>query len=114
MCLDAVLLSKSSQYPNLLEVADSIAGQLLGNKECPFSGVTNSGRVWRKVSESGARESPGTSAALHFTNCWEGCMRLPSASSPVLGMGIVSQKIIETELKSRMNLRLLAPWWTPL
>ena len=24
-------------------------------KECPFSGVTKSGRVWRKVPESGAR-----------------------------------------------------------
>ena len=24
-------------------------------KECPFSGVTRSGRVWRKVPESGAR-----------------------------------------------------------
>ena len=26
-----------------------------GIKECPFSGVTNSDRVWRKVSESDAR-----------------------------------------------------------
>ena len=26
-----------------------------GDKECPFSGVTNSGRVWRKVPESEAR-----------------------------------------------------------
>ena len=24
-------------------------------KQCPFSGVTNSGRVWRKVAESDAR-----------------------------------------------------------
>ena len=30
-------------------------GQLSGDKECPFSGVTKSGRVWRKVSESGGR-----------------------------------------------------------
>ena len=28
------------------------AGQLRGDKECPFSGVTKSGRVWRKVPES--------------------------------------------------------------
>ena len=28
---------------------------LRGDKECPFSGVTKSGRVWRKVPESGAR-----------------------------------------------------------
>ena len=30
-------------------------GQLRGDKEGPFSGVTNSGRVWRKVPESDAR-----------------------------------------------------------
>ena len=27
------------------------SGQLLRDKECPFSGITNSGRVWRKVPE---------------------------------------------------------------
>ena len=45
------------QYPNLLEDADRVGGQLRGIKECPgaFSGVTNSGRVRRKVSESDAR-----------------------------------------------------------
>ena len=26
-----------------------------GDKECPFSDVTKSGRVWRKVPENGAR-----------------------------------------------------------
>ena len=30
----------------------SAGGQLCGDNECPFSGVTNSGRVWRKVPES--------------------------------------------------------------
>ena len=35
--------------------ADRVAGQLRGDKEYPFSGVTKSGRVWRKVPESGAR-----------------------------------------------------------
>ena len=29
--------------------ADRVGGQLRGDKECPFSGVTKSGRVWRKV-----------------------------------------------------------------
>ena len=29
--------------------------QLRGDKECPFRGVTKSGRVWRKVPESDAR-----------------------------------------------------------
>ena len=37
------------------EAADSVSGQLRGNKECPFSGVTSSGRAWRKVAESDAR-----------------------------------------------------------
>ena len=36
------------------EGADRIAGQLRGDKEYPFSGVTKSGRVWRKVPESDA------------------------------------------------------------
>ena len=33
----------------------SLHRQLRGGKECPFSGVTKSGRVWRKVPESGTR-----------------------------------------------------------
>ena len=37
------------------EGADRVAGQLRGDKEYPFSGVTKSGRVWRKVPESDAR-----------------------------------------------------------
>ena len=42
-CLDAVLLVQSS---NLLEGADSVGGQLRGEKECPFSGVTN---FWQRT-----------------------------------------------------------------
>ena len=38
----------------LSEEADCIGGQPHGHKECPFSGVTKSGRVWRKVPESDA------------------------------------------------------------
>ena len=49
------LLQQSYQYPNLSESADRVAGQMRGDKECPFSGVTKSGRVWREVPESGAR-----------------------------------------------------------
>ena len=41
-----LLVPKPSQRP------DSVRGQLRGEKECPFSGVTNSGRVYRKVPES--------------------------------------------------------------
>ena len=42
-------LPQSYQYPNLSEGADSVSGQLRGDKECPFIGVTRSGRVWRSV-----------------------------------------------------------------
>ena len=49
------LLPQSYQYPNLSEGADRVGGQLRGDKECPFSGVTKYGRVWRKVPESDAR-----------------------------------------------------------
>ena len=55
-CLGARLLPQSYQYPNLSEGADRVGGQLRGDKECPFSGVTRSaGRVWKKVPESDAR-----------------------------------------------------------
>ena len=37
----------------------TVGGQLRGDKECPFSGVTKSGRVWRKVPQSDVR-SVGT------------------------------------------------------
>ena len=40
------------EYPSISEGAGSVGGQLRGDKECPFSGVTKSGTVWRKVPES--------------------------------------------------------------
>ena len=40
--------------PNLSEGADRVGGQLRGS-EWPFSGVTKSCRVWRKVPENDAR-----------------------------------------------------------
>ena len=41
-------------YPDLSEVANSVGGQLRGDKvECPFNGMTSSGRVCRKMPESG-------------------------------------------------------------
>ena len=46
---------QSYQYQNLSEGADHVGGQLHRDKECPFRGVTKSGRVWRKVPESGAQ-----------------------------------------------------------
>ena len=50
-----LVLKQSYQYPNLSDGAGRVGGQLRGDKECPFSGVTKSGRVWRKVPESDAR-----------------------------------------------------------
>ena len=44
----------STQYPDLLESAGNVAGQMHEDKECPFSGVTSCGRGWRKVPESDA------------------------------------------------------------
>ena len=64
VCLDARLLPQSYQYPNLSEGADRVGGQLRGDKECPFSGVTKSGRVWRKVPESDARSVSNTGTLL--------------------------------------------------
>ena len=49
------MLPQSYQYRNLSEGVDRVGGQLRGDKECPFSGVTRSGSVWRKVPESNAR-----------------------------------------------------------
>ena len=57
-CLGARLLPQSYQYPNLSEGTDCIAGQLCRDKECPFSGLTKSGRVWRKVPDSDAQSLP--------------------------------------------------------
>ena len=54
-CLGARLLPQSYYNPNLSESADCIGGQLRGDEECPFSGITKPGRVWRKVPESNAR-----------------------------------------------------------
>ena len=53
-CLGARLLPQSYQYPNLWEGVERVAGQLRGDKELFFSGVTKCGRVWRKVPESDA------------------------------------------------------------
>ena len=50
--LGARLLPQSYQHPNLSEGTDCASGQLRGDEECPFSSVTKSGRVWRKVPEN--------------------------------------------------------------
>ena len=58
---------QSYQYPNLLEGADRVDGQLRGDKEFSFSGVTESGRVWRKVPENDARSVAEPQTATHTT-----------------------------------------------
>ena len=71
-CLGGVrLLPQSYQYPNLSGGADRVGGQLRGGKECPFSGVSKSGRVWRKVPESDARSvcGPLYSTSQHSATC---------------------------------------------
>ena len=60
------MLPQFYSYPDLWEGADSVGGQLHGDKECPFSGVTNSGRVWRKVPESDARSVSSSDACCRF------------------------------------------------
>ena len=72
-CLGTRLLPQAYQYPNgLSEGADCVGGQLRGDKECPLSGVTKSGRVWRKMPESDARSvghegtPPGQYRVLFF------------------------------------------------
>ena len=48
-----------------------------GDKECPLSGVTKSGRVWRKVPESGARSvGKALSGWPHHTETRKGSVRL--------------------------------------
>ena len=52
-----MLLPQSYLYPNLLEGADSVGAiQMHGDKECPFSGATDYGRVWRKGAENQGME----------------------------------------------------------
>ena len=55
--------------PNLSEDADSVGGQLRGDKECPFCGVTKSGRVWRKVPESDVRSVGRNMCAVTHPQC---------------------------------------------
>ena len=65
------MLPQSYRYRNLSEGADRVAGQLRGDKECPFSGITKSGRVWRKVPESDARSVGRTTTRLGSGFSWE-------------------------------------------
>ena len=83
-CLDAWLLLQSYSYPNLSEGADHMGGQLRGDEECLFSGVTKSGRVWRKVPESDAQSEPPTLCLLllPYLSCYLPPPFLPPSPYP--------------------------------
>ena len=68
------MLPQSCWYPDHSEDADSVGGQPRGEEGCPFSGVTSSGRIWRKVPESDARSVDKT---LNFLQepLWPGLCR---------------------------------------
>ena len=87
--------SLNYQYPNLSEGADRVAGQLRGDKECPFSGdrvagqlrgdkecpfsgVTKPGRVWRKVPESDGVCTGCSISGPAAVSLLESCIRLRS------------------------------------
>ena len=81
-CFGARFLPQSYQYPNLSEGADRVGGQLRWNKECPFSGVTKSGRVWRKVPEGDARSVFSTQTFRRvLTESVDSCAEVKSAPS---------------------------------
>ena len=56
-------------------IPDRVGGQLRGDKEYPrpFSGVTKSGRVWRKVPESDARSVSQVMPPLDPQRRWLPC-----------------------------------------
>ena len=66
------------QHPTLSEGADRVARQLRGDKEYPFSGVTKSGRVWRRVPESDALS---VSPQLNICLAWEHVQRNDGADT---------------------------------
>ena len=53
-CFGARLLLQSYYYPNLSEGADRVAGQLRGDKEYPFGGVT---KLWQNLEEGAGTEA---------------------------------------------------------
>ena len=63
--VSTVIISCTGTFRRALTASlDSCAG----DKECPFSGVTKSGRVWRKVPESDARSVTALQAVTKFVS----------------------------------------------
>ena len=78
------------KYTDLSEGAESVGEQLRGDKECPFSGVTSSSRVSRKVPESDARSVVSElSASLCFI-----CLSRRSGSVRLVGFYAVGYSLV--------------------
>ena len=71
----------------------SVDMHLRGDKECPFSGVTKSGRVWSKVPESDAR-SVGCNRTPNLA------FRRPSPNSARFSYAIEGVLFISAQLSS--------------
>jgi len=91
VCLDAMLLPQLYYYPNLSEGANSISGQLYRDRECPYSGITNFGRVWRKVMKS---------------NTWSACQTKHRAVSWSPRMRVSVQKEDALDALAPLNQRV--------
>ena len=83
-----MLLPQSYQYPNFSEGADRVGGQLRGDTECPFSVVTKSGRVWRKVPESDDRSVGATT--MHPR---KQCLAASTVSTSSLSTAVEEMKV---------------------
>ena len=86
-----------------MKSTDRAGGQLRGDKECPFSGVTKSGRVWRKVPESDARSVISTQTFRRALTAAVGSCEEILKECPFSGVkdsGRVWRKVSESDARS--------------
>ena len=100
-CLGARVLLQLYYYPHLSEGADRVAGQLREDKECPFSGVSKSGRVWMRVPESDARSVICTQTFRRvLTPSVDSCAEIKECPfSGVTSFGRVWRKVPESDAR---------------
>ena len=98
-CLGAKLLPLSYQYPNLLEGTDRIHGQLCRDNECPFSGITKSGRVWRKIPESNAQSVPLPDVLFLWHVTYSSFVHRSMSVNPIAKKKQASTSSIEDQLR---------------
>ena len=90
----------------LSEGAGRVGGQMRrGDKECPFSGVTKSGRVCRKVPESGARSVTPSIASRHLP---PNSARFSYATEGVL---FISAQLSTDPVSALRKVRVLIKLW---